>query len=208
MADSGPLTSGRHDTHLRHITFASPSSPLSLRRMLTMSPSGQAHDKENSLPGHTDWFSSAELGFSLVADQFHRDAHPLICQYVCSQIRVGDLTLGPLLRFRGGNSNDHCEICDQGTCRGSLIICNQCKCAYHEECLEDLTPNAGNAFIFSKCRDTLDEVMHRLLNKQRPPPPWERYSIPLRMLDPTVLLECPIQGRSLTEVLTSPPNRD
>jgi hypothetical protein len=173
--------------------------------MLTMMPSGQAHDAENSLPWHTDWFSSVELGFPLVADQFHRDAHPLIRQYVCSQIRAGDLTLGPLLRFRGGSGND-CEICDQGTCRGSLIICDQCECAYLEECLEDLIPNAGDAFICPKCRDTLDEVMHRRLNKQRPPPPWERYSIPLWMLDPTVLSQCPVQGRSLTAVRTSPPN--
>ena len=75
---------------------------LCLRRMLTMMPSGQAHDAEISLPWHTDWFSSAELGFPLVTDQYHRDAHPLIRQYVCSQIRAGDLTLGPLLRFRGG----------------------------------------------------------------------------------------------------------
>ena len=85
------------------------------------------------------------------------------------------------------------------------IYCDQCECAYHEECLEDLTPNASDAFICPKCRDTLDEVIHRRLNKQRPPPPWERYSIPLRMLDPKVLPECPIQGCSLTAVLTSPP---
>ena len=95
---------------------------LCLRRMLTMVPSRHAHDAANSLPWHTDWLSSAELGFPLVADQFHRDAHPLITQYICTQIRAGDLTLGPLLRFRGGIGNDHCEICDQSTCRGSLIM--------------------------------------------------------------------------------------
>ena len=95
---------------------------LCLCRMLTMVPSGQAQDPEISLPWHTDWFSSAELGFPLVADQYHRDAHPLIRQYVCSQIGGGDLTLGSLLRFRGGIGNDHCEICDHSTCRGSLII--------------------------------------------------------------------------------------
>jgi len=71
---------------------------------------------------HTDWLSSAELGFPLVADQFHRDVHPLIRQYVCAQIRAGDQTLGPLLRFRGGSGNNHCEICDQGTERGLLLI--------------------------------------------------------------------------------------
>jgi hypothetical protein len=81
------------------------------------------HDAVNSLPWHTDWLSSAELGFPLVADQFHRDDHPLIRQYVCTQIRDGDLTLGPLLWFRGGSGNDLCEICDQSTCRGSLLIC-------------------------------------------------------------------------------------
>ena len=178
---------------------------LCLRRMLTMVTSGQT-EAENSPPWHTDWFSSAELGFPLVADQFHRDTHPLIRQYVCSQIRAGDLTLGPLLRFRGGIGNDHCEICDQSTCQGSLIICDQCECAYHEECLADLIPNAGDAFICPKCRDTLDEVMHCRLNKQRPPPPWERYSIPLRMLDPTVLPEIPVPVRSLTAVFASPPN--
>ena len=64
----------------------------------------------------------------------------------------------------------YCEISDQSTCRGSLTICDQCECAYHEECLEGLTPNAGDAFICPKCRDILDEVMHRRLNKQLPPP--------------------------------------
>ncbi len=132
--------------------------------------------------------------------------HPLIRQYVCSQIRAGDLTLGPLLWFRGGIGNNHCEICDQSTCRGSLIICYQCECTYHEEYLVDLIPNADDAFICPQCRDTLDEAMHCRLNRQRTPPPWERYSIPLRMLDPTVLPESPVQGRSLTAVLTSPPN--
>ena len=78
---------------------------LCLRRMLTMVPPGQAQDPEISLPWHTDWFSSAELGFPLVADQYHRDAHPLIRKYVCSQIGAGDLTLGSLLRFRGGIGN-------------------------------------------------------------------------------------------------------
>jgi len=178
---------------------------LCLRRMLKMVPSGQT-EAENSPPWHTEWFSSAELGFPLVADQFHRDAHPLIRQYVCSQIRAGDLTLGPLLRFRGGIGNDHCEICDQSTCQGSLIICDQYECGYHEECLAVLIPNAGDVFICPKCRDTLNEVMHCRLIKQRPPPPWERYSIPLRMLDPTVLPEIPVPVRSLTAVLASPPN--
>jgi hypothetical protein len=42
---------------------------LCLRRMLTMVPSRHAHDAANSLPWHTDWLSSAELGFPLVADQ-------------------------------------------------------------------------------------------------------------------------------------------
>jgi len=93
-----------------------------LRRMLTMVTPGQDLDPEISPPWHADWFSSAELGFPLVADQYHRDAHPLIRQYVCSQIRAGDLTLGSLLRFRGGIGIDHCEICDHSTCRGSLII--------------------------------------------------------------------------------------
>ena len=75
-----------HDTTLTGDTSLSLAQVvLCLRRMLTTVPSGQAHDAENSLPWHTDWFSSAELGFPLVADQFHRDAHPLIRQYVCSQ---------------------------------------------------------------------------------------------------------------------------
>jgi hypothetical protein len=173
--------------------------------MLTMVPPGQDLDPEISPPWHADWFSSAELGFPLVTDQYHRDAHPLIRQYVCSQIGAGDLTLGSLLRFRGGIGNDHCEICDHSTGQGSLIICDQCECTYHEECLEDLTPKVGEAFICPKCRDTLDEVLHRRLNQPRPLPPWERYSIPLRMLDPKVLPECQLQGRSLTAVLTSPP---
>ena len=86
---------------------------------------------------------------------------------------------------------------------GIIDHCDQCECTYHEECLEDLTSNAGDAFICPKCRDTLDEVMYRRLNQPLPPPPWERYSIPLRMLDPKVLPECQIQGCSLTAVLTS-----
>ena len=47
--------------------------------------------------------------------------------------------------------------------------------------------------------------MDRRLNQLRPLPPWERYSIPLQMLDTKVLPECQLQGRSLTVVLTSPP---
>jgi hypothetical protein len=47
--------------------------------------------------------------------------------------------------------------------------------------------------------------MDRQLNQQRPLPLWERYSIPLRMLDPKVLPECQLQGRPLTAVLTSLP---
>ena len=173
--------------------------------MLTMVPPGQGLGPETSPPWQADWFSSAELGFPLVADQYHRDAHPLIRQYVCSQIGAGDLTLGSLLRFRGGIGNDHCEICDHSTGRGSLIICDQCECTYHQECLEELTPKAGEVFICPKCRDTLVEIMDRRLNHPRPLPPWERYSIPLRMLDPKVLPECQLQGRSLAAVLTSPP---
>ena len=99
-----------------------------LCRMLKMASSRHAHGAENLLPWHTDCLSSAELGFPLVVDQFHRDVHPLIRQYVCAQIRAGDQTLGPLLRLRGGIGNDHCEICDQGTGRGLLFICDQCEC--------------------------------------------------------------------------------
>ena len=66
---------------------------------------------------------------------------------------------------------------------------DQCECAYHEECLEDLIPNAGDAFIYPKCRDTLDEVIHSRIIEQRLPPPWEQCSIPLWMLDPAVLPE-------------------
>jgi len=47
---------------------------LCLRRMLTMVPSGQTHDAENSLPWHTDWLSSAELGFSLVPTREHGES--------------------------------------------------------------------------------------------------------------------------------------
>ena len=120
MADGGPLAARRHDAYRRHIACASPSSPLPTCSQWC--PQDKFMMQENSLPWHTDWSSSAELRFPLVADQFHRDAHPLIRQYVCSQIGGGDLTLGSLLRFRGGIGNDHCEICDHSTCRGSLII--------------------------------------------------------------------------------------
>ena len=85
-------------------------------------------------------------------------------------------------------------------------MCDQCECAYHEECLGDLIPNAGDTFICPKCKDTLDGVIHIRIIEQRPPPPWERCSIPLLMLDPPVLPECSVQGRSLTAVLTLPPN--
>jgi hypothetical protein len=177
-----------------------------LRRMLMMASSRHAHGAEHLLPRHTDWLSSTELGFPLVVDQFHRDVHPLIRQYVCAQIRAGDQTLGPLLRFRGGSGNGHCEISDQGTGRGLLLICDQCECTYHEDCLGDLIPNAGSVFICPKCWDVLDEVINRRLREQRPPPlPWERCSIPLRMLDPPVLPECPDAGLPLTTLLASPP---
>jgi hypothetical protein len=86
-----------------------------------------------------------------------------------------------------------------------MRVCDQCECTYHEECLGNLIPNADDAFICPKCRDTLDEVIHSRIIDQRLPPPWEQCSIPLRMLDLTVLPECPVQGRSLTVVLTLPP---
>jgi hypothetical protein len=89
------------------------------------------HRSENPLPWHTDWFSTADLGFPLIDDQFHRDVHPLIRRYMISLTRIEDLSLVPIFRFRGGRGNDHCEICDQGTGRGPLIICDQCECTYH-----------------------------------------------------------------------------
>jgi hypothetical protein len=78
-----------------------------------------------SHPWHTDWFSSAKLGFHLVVDHFHREVHPLIRQYVWVQIRTGDQALGPPLQFRGCSGNDHCEFCDQGppsmVCQDGLL---------------------------------------------------------------------------------------
>jgi hypothetical protein len=130
----------------------------------------------------------------------------MIRQYVISRMRTGDQTLGPVLRFRGGSGNDHCEICDQGTGRGPLILCDQCECTYHEECLGDLTLGAGNAFICPKCRDNLEEIINLRLREQRPPPPpWERYSIPPRMVDPPILPECPDSDLPLKALIASPP---
>jgi hypothetical protein len=93
-----------------------------LRRMLELAATGGAQDGDSSTPWHAEWFSSAELGFPLVADNFHRKVHPLIRQYVIPRIHAGDKTLESLLKFRGGVGNDHCEVCDHGTGSGPLIL--------------------------------------------------------------------------------------
>ena len=69
--------------------------------MIELATTGEAQAEESSTPWHADWFSSADLGFPLVADNFHRDVHPLIRQYVIPQIQAGDKTLESLLKFRG-----------------------------------------------------------------------------------------------------------
>jgi hypothetical protein len=91
-------------------------------------------------------------------DQFHRDVHPLIRRYVLSLIHTGDQSFIPILRFRGGSGNDHCAICDQGTGLGPLIICDQCECKYHADCLGDLSPGDEQGFICPKCTDTVEEI--------------------------------------------------
>ena len=73
-----------------------------LHRMLELAATGVAQAGDSSSPWHADWFSSAELGFPWVADNFHRDVHPLIRQYVIPRIQAGDKTLESLLKFRGG----------------------------------------------------------------------------------------------------------
>ena len=139
-----------------------------LRRMLELATTGGAQAGGSSAPWHAEWFSSAELGFPLVADNFHRDVHPLIRQYVIPRIHAGDMTLTSLLKFRGGSGNDHCEICDHGTGSGPLILCDQCECTYHQHCLGTAAPSAGSDFICPKCSNTLEEVIHLRLQEQRP----------------------------------------
>ena len=183
-----------------------------LRRMLELATTGDAQAEDSSTPWHADWFSSADLGFPLVADNFHRDVHPLIRHYVIPRIQAGDKTLESLLKFRGGAGNDHCEVCDQGTGSGPLIICDQCECTYHQHCLGAAAPGMGEDFICPKCRNALEEVIHLRQQEHRPLPPlWERYSIPIRMLDPQVLPAYPTSAPSLNsaqglrQVLASPP---
>jgi len=87
-----------------------------LRRMPELAATGDAQAGESSTPWHADCFSSADLGFPLVADNFHRDVHPLIRQYVIPR------HLESLLKFRGGAGNDHCEVCDHGTGSGLNFV--------------------------------------------------------------------------------------
>ncbi len=67
-------------------------------------------------------------------------------------------------------------------------------------------------FICPKCRNTLEEVIHLRLQEQRPLPSlWERYSTPIRLLDPPVLPEYPASAlsrknmRVLKNIPASPP---
>jgi hypothetical protein len=57
------------------------------------------HGSENPLPWHTDWFSTADLGFPVIDDQFHRDVHPLTRWYVLSLTRTGVVSTGPFFKF-------------------------------------------------------------------------------------------------------------
>jgi hypothetical protein len=111
--------------------------------MLELAATGGAQAGDNPTPWHAEWFSSAELGFPLVADNFHRDVHPLIRQYVIPRIHAGDKTLESLLKFRGGVGNDHCEVFDHGTGSGPLILCDQCECTYHQHRLGIQLPGWG-----------------------------------------------------------------
>jgi hypothetical protein len=125
------------------------------------------HGPDNTIPWHTDWFSTADLG---------------------------------------GSGNGYCEICDQGTGRCPVIICDQCECTYHADCLGDSSPGDEPGFICPKCTDTLEEITNLRLREHRPsPPPWERHATPFRMLDPPTLPECPHCDLPLTGLITSPP---
>jgi hypothetical protein len=157
------------DPTLSGDTSLSPSQVAQcLRRMLELAATGGAQDGDSSTPWHADWFSSAELGFPLVADNFHRDVHPLIRQYVIPRIHAGDKTLESLLKFRGGVGNDHCEVCDHGTGSGPLILCDQCECTYHQHCLGVSAPGGGGDFICPKCSNTLEEIIHLRLRTMLP----------------------------------------
>jgi hypothetical protein len=67
--------------------------------MNELASSRHPHGPDNTITWHTDWFSTAALGFPLVDDQFHRDVHPLIRRYVLSLIHTGDQSVIPILRF-------------------------------------------------------------------------------------------------------------
>jgi len=70
-----------------------------LRYLNELASSRHPHGPDNTIPWHTDWFSTAALRFPLVDDQFHRDVLPLIRRYVLSLIHTGDQSLIPILRF-------------------------------------------------------------------------------------------------------------
>jgi hypothetical protein len=69
-----------------------------------------------------------------------------------------------------------------------------------------ITKNASeNAFICPKCRDNLEIINLRLREQRPPPPPWERYSMPPRMVDPPILPECRDSNLPLKVLIASPP---
>ena len=157
------------------------------------------------------WYTTAELGFPLLDDEYARDLHPEIRNYAVHAVQRGDHTLLPLLMFRGAEEDAYCEICDQTVPRDQRITCEVCTHTYHAGCigLSNFTESRTLACP-DCCHDLADqsegpEVLDTPEHAPRSDKPWEKFSTPFHARDPDILPECPAQGPDLLSVIRSPP---
>jgi hypothetical protein len=166
-------------------------------------------EEEFQLDWAEGWFTSAQLGFPLLEDNFDRHLHPLITQYISSKQQHNATLTALMQKWKDSADLVECNGCGAEVGASTWWHCMKCfdedlcQNCYHAFLTEGKHHDTDHIFILQNAGGTVTSTSTDPGKKLD----WEPYSVPHLAKDPVYVPDVELPNEDIMTLLEYPPKR-